>query len=847
MQFWERGQYVWVPITWYCLLFLLILALEARRQRDEQAVIAELKKAGALADLDRALKRAATQADLKKEPSSSMLQVRKGLKQGTPQHRHGRAALTAARLVAKLQAASRQGEQHAHSAGGIKAGLCPSPAAAASPSHTSVAAPGAPSSMPLSLLQALFEKVQDGTLSPAQAAERLKAMLHAWSSAADSLPKVATGPVSLTALHKEGKALPPGSPDRIPTAALLPSPSPGSEPGGLRVDTQLKRSPAPTRVLTDEGVPVITYEEFQEQVAVNDEKLTIIGGGVYDVAEFAQQHAGSAFVIIKSVGQDVTESFVGVDTLDPRIPSHKHSHRARAMLASMLVAVLDTSQTGMRALAAAEGESLAEAQHPEPLSTAHGESRRVADHQRACLWCCFSSRSGSVKPSHDSTTVSANPAEAETATPSPTPPTSHAGLRLGRASVVGTAGELEARKVHPWRVSRRYDISSRAGGFSSERPVVAFSLEQAESRQQVHVKPLLDWASFGLHLYVDLPASIDVDPSTGQLIPKVSDAASGDGMTHRRAFTQVRLPQVFTQSMQSCDAAALASWYSAIDEPSLDSLLHPSVQVWVRRFPAPRGVSSRFLHDMAGVTHSTLSIAGPTGAPLGLVAAVNGLETGVGPALAIAIAAGTGLAPFVDLAFALLAVPRLGGQHEPPFSTEVHLHLLVLASNPAEAVALPLLAFLAAASSRRDRGNRISVHVHFTRLSGDVSIDTLELPHVVHADVSQALTANSGVPWLCCSSGSLRDSSAASKTIARTLNHAMGALSSWAADSSGGFERLAACWICGPPGMADRMHSSFLSPTGGAAHKFMSSRGVNAADATAQLEALSHKTFKLES
>ncbi|KAI8089489.1 stearoyl-CoA desaturase [Halteromyces radiatus] len=87
-----------------------------------------------------------------------------------------------------------------------------------------------------------------------------------------------------------------------------------------------------------EELPIYTWEEFQNQVQVNDKKWILIEGILYDVENF--DHPGGCKYLWSGIGKDMTTTFNGA--------IYNHSNGARHLLTSMRIGVLKNGMELMR-------------------------------------------------------------------------------------------------------------------------------------------------------------------------------------------------------------------------------------------------------------------------------------------------------------------------------------------------------------------------------------------------------------------------------------------------------------------------------------------------------------------
>ncbi|KAF9317383.1 hypothetical protein BG003_000840 [Podila horticola] len=80
-------------------------------------------------------------------------------------------------------------------------------------------------------------------------------------------------------------------------------------------------------------LPILSFEEFQDQVKTNGKKWTLLEGVVYDVAEFMTDHPGGEKYLKMALGKDMTAAFNG--------GMYDHSNAARNLLSLMRVAVVE--------------------------------------------------------------------------------------------------------------------------------------------------------------------------------------------------------------------------------------------------------------------------------------------------------------------------------------------------------------------------------------------------------------------------------------------------------------------------------------------------------------------------
>jgi len=83
-----------------------------------------------------------------------------------------------------------------------------------------------------------------------------------------------------------------------------------------------------------EKLPVITRQEFLDQVKINSKKWMALEGCVYDVENFMTDHPGGKNLLQSGIGKDMTEAFNG--------GVYKHHNAARNLLWTMRVGRLDT-------------------------------------------------------------------------------------------------------------------------------------------------------------------------------------------------------------------------------------------------------------------------------------------------------------------------------------------------------------------------------------------------------------------------------------------------------------------------------------------------------------------------
>ncbi|KAF9322452.1 hypothetical protein BG006_002389 [Podila minutissima] len=80
-------------------------------------------------------------------------------------------------------------------------------------------------------------------------------------------------------------------------------------------------------------LPILSFEEFQDQVKSQGKKWTLLEGVVYDVAEFMTEHPGGEKYLKMALGKDMTAAFNG--------GMYDHSNAARNLLSLMRVAVVE--------------------------------------------------------------------------------------------------------------------------------------------------------------------------------------------------------------------------------------------------------------------------------------------------------------------------------------------------------------------------------------------------------------------------------------------------------------------------------------------------------------------------
>jgi len=79
-------------------------------------------------------------------------------------------------------------------------------------------------------------------------------------------------------------------------------------------------------------LPILTWEEFQEQHKNSGRKLMVIGGFIHDVTEFEADHPGGASLVKYKLGKDATTSFNG--------GVYEHSNAAHNLLSMLRVGAL---------------------------------------------------------------------------------------------------------------------------------------------------------------------------------------------------------------------------------------------------------------------------------------------------------------------------------------------------------------------------------------------------------------------------------------------------------------------------------------------------------------------------
>lgn len=95
---------------------------------------------------------------------------------------------------------------------------------------------------------------------------------------------------------------------------------------------------------TEANVPLITEEEFHQQLATGKILVTLDKRKIYDVTDFVEGHPGGADLITERNGEDITE--IMADTI-----SHEHSESAYDMLdEDYLVALLATPEEAKKLL-----------------------------------------------------------------------------------------------------------------------------------------------------------------------------------------------------------------------------------------------------------------------------------------------------------------------------------------------------------------------------------------------------------------------------------------------------------------------------------------------------------------
>ena len=333
---------------------------------------------------------------------------------------------------------------------------------------------------------------------------------------------------------------------------------------------------------------------------------------------------------------------------------------------------------------------------------------------------------------------------------------------------------------------------------------------------------LRDWSTYGRHVYISRPAEREAEAKAarpGQLANLHEHHADSDA----RAFSIVRMPQIFVQHLGDVDNSQLQVWAETVRSPPPAEVDHPHLHLLVRRYPEPMAAMARYIHDEAGPQRGTLHVSQPIGQAMELpkvLARVPAAGEVQGAALQV-LAAGTGVTSFLDLAYALLAHEGIGA---PALPHAVRLHLTCIFTNPEDAVALPFLAFLAHYSAASTRHHSVSLHLHFTRMSAQPTIADLHLPSALEAGLSPftALGVDFAVdrPFLRLSHGSLRDRAATRAVLGASLHDTLQHLPQTGSGRQvhgQHMQRLAATWICGPPGMGEVLRTAFAGGISSAA------------------------------
>ena len=858
-----------IPIVWYGCLAALVLALEARNRWEEHSAHKRMGAHSPLSELDKALKQAkeALSASETQEHSlQSPYGSAKSLSRAASM-RFGRAASLSpksSRVLTKADVAAALAGAPPAKSNSVLLGqaMFGSMRRIPVPQNTSLTSScsdvdaarlvglgpsrAAPPHLPRSLLQDVLEKVQRKEMSMEEASSYMQ----------NALTLAASVPSSRTETEVKAHT---GLQEKRPPPVIIPEASPAWGGRESHADCEpTQHGPAGVadgeRIFTPAGVPVVSFDEFEQQVAMYGEKLTIVGGFVYDVGEYAQQHPGSAFVINKAVGKDVTAQFLGTDTVDPRIPEHAHSARAKVLLSKMLVAVLDTSAAGLKARNAALGGCPAAGSDDPQESEPHTHGTAVPSPSSWPAWgawcCCRKRKTALGRQTSDTRPLSQR---ASRVAPSPPPTARQGGARFGRSTPVTpgvydvskdvlsetvtsvsdseTVDEQEAEASSRWAIAGRARVSPPVWSLdpkiarmrarysptlAAQRPVTVFLLN---SQDAMKVPSISDWDSFGLHIHVLQGRGLSQDEVTGELVLSESELAVHDAvddmLAMRRSFSVVRIPIIFAQHMANLTEEAAEAWRRALRAPAVAGGSTGHAQIWVRRFPAPMGRISRYIHDFGGGLVKQLRAAGPSGKGLGLPDALASCRSGSGSALVVAVCAGTGLAPFLDVIYTLLT-RAVSPESRPGASMalRVHLHVLAVCRDVASGVALPFLAMAAAESARRMEGHSISVHMHFTSSPECVTLQDLYLPPSLQRALRQQYVCGvhrtGTAPWLRLSTGSLRDMDMAKTVLLCSLTgasqtlHAVDAAGRAAsAQDHSALDQLAKLWVCGPPGMVD--------------------------------------------